>query len=797
MNMMPNQYGQQYMAMEPQMHYYDQQYGQRYQSQPSQLPITSHTSLPAAPSFDSLGYRQSPSPMSINASLNPNMGPGMGMGMERESLQQAHITPVPPPSQTQPQTPTIAQIQTPPQAANQQNVQPIRTKASTVSQSAIPPRTPSVTSPALSVRSSISKRSPSVSMRSRIMDPMSLYGCIAEECLAAAHASIPMLVTASSDAPIRDYQKLIATSLTCMEATLQSGRLLPKQEARMRIRYAQILYEDTENLMEAEMTLSKGLTLCDRHRMLDLKYVMQYLLLKILFQRNSKAAMVATDKDISDATATRHHQWIYAFRLLKASFYMHMGTPADVAAIDNLRQLGSIAQNKGDFTLCAFASLLEALALLKATKQENLDRIQECLATATKHQISQQHQLLQIDVLVLMVDLACSMHQKQTEVVTSKLKALQDRMDEMQSSGDWNGAASVLFIPIKRQGSLAHISEDTASIVSPGQAEGDVDYLAFSFVTRVELMVLIMTFSGIAVSLQPTTAPPKSLEFWKEAMETLDRWESDGAVDTQPAPTMQEALRRANWRSHIRCYLLIVSGLFAATHSRWSPVQESIDRLQTVLDTKGDSTVDILALYLRGIYLQGTGDLDEALKVFNDPRFEISTIGGTRSTKLDIAILAALNKIWIMQHPQISRSGEVSALLSILEPICMNHPDLEIQTVYNLAVATIITEPPQSLSQIKTSMHASLSGSKLTHNKHCLAIALNVMRSKLFEHVMGEQALKSAKAAAAQAKRAGNLLWMSVAEGMLAQSHEVMGQMKEAAAATEVAANYGSKALGS
>ena len=46
--------------------------------------------------------------------------------------------------------------------------------------------------------------------------------------------------------------------------------------------------------------------------------------------------------------------------------------------------------------------------------------------------------------------------------------------------------------------------------------------------------------------------------------------------------------------------------------------------------------------------------------------------------------------------------------------------------------------------------------------------------------MVGEQALKSALAAARQAQRSGNLLWKSVADGMLAQSYEVQGQREVA-----------------
>ena len=39
---------------------------------------------------------------------------------------------------------------------------------------------------------------------------------------------------------------------------------MPRQEAKVRLRYASILYEDTESLMEAETALSRGIKLCDK-----------------------------------------------------------------------------------------------------------------------------------------------------------------------------------------------------------------------------------------------------------------------------------------------------------------------------------------------------------------------------------------------------------------------------------------------------------------------------------------------------------------------------------------------------
>jgi hypothetical protein len=49
-----------------------------------------------------------------------------------------------------------------------------------------------------------------------------------------------------------------------MEVALQSNKLWPRLEARLRLRYAGILAEETVNTMEAETALTKGIALCDK-----------------------------------------------------------------------------------------------------------------------------------------------------------------------------------------------------------------------------------------------------------------------------------------------------------------------------------------------------------------------------------------------------------------------------------------------------------------------------------------------------------------------------------------------------
>lgn len=93
--------------------------------------------------------------------------------------------------------------------------------------------------------------------------PMLLVS-LAEEFFDAAHNIGPSVALSMEERSIEEYQKLIATGLGCLETVLKKFRLAPRLEAKVRLRYAGILHEETDNYMEAEMALSKGVALCER-----------------------------------------------------------------------------------------------------------------------------------------------------------------------------------------------------------------------------------------------------------------------------------------------------------------------------------------------------------------------------------------------------------------------------------------------------------------------------------------------------------------------------------------------------
>jgi hypothetical protein len=98
------------------------------------------------------------------------------------------------------------------------------------------------------------------------LDRPALLMSLAEEYFDAAHSLAPSVSVAMTAANVETYEKLISTGLACLDTAMKNVRLPPRVEANIRLRYAGILYEETENFMEAEITLSKGIALCERVR---------------------------------------------------------------------------------------------------------------------------------------------------------------------------------------------------------------------------------------------------------------------------------------------------------------------------------------------------------------------------------------------------------------------------------------------------------------------------------------------------------------------------------------------------
>jgi hypothetical protein len=97
-----------------------------------------------------------------------------------------------------------------------------------------------------------------------LVDTTSLLLGVSDECIETARAAAAGVVGAPDAARIEEYRALVGTGLACLETVLHAGRLQPRQEALVRLRYGTVLIDETENYAEAEVALSRGLAVCEK-----------------------------------------------------------------------------------------------------------------------------------------------------------------------------------------------------------------------------------------------------------------------------------------------------------------------------------------------------------------------------------------------------------------------------------------------------------------------------------------------------------------------------------------------------
>ena len=137
--------------------------------------------------------------------------------------------------------------------------------------------------------------------------------------------------------------------------------------------------------------------------------------------------------------------------------------------------------------MCVYASLSEALILLQTSKGTP-ETIQASLAQAYKYQLDPRVQIPQLELLYLLVDYLSSLNREKQDSVTERLRRLQKKIDECQHLAN----KADFLLPIRKQPAAAHtIGVDVSAIIKPGDDSDESDYLVMSFVTQMELMVLV------------------------------------------------------------------------------------------------------------------------------------------------------------------------------------------------------------------------------------------------------------------------------------------------------------------
>lgn len=339
---------------------------------------------------------------------------------------------------------------------------------------------------------------------------------MADEYFASAYGRGAVADIIEREFEAREYYKLIATGLGCLEALLKLPKLAPETEANVRLRYATILYEETDNIMEAEEALSKGIAICDRHKYFGIKYNMQHLLGRLMFQKNMKAAFKFLERVMTDAQAYQHIAWVYAFRFLKVSLHLELASHQDfTAALTQLRAITNLASDHGDKAVLATATAMEAMIYLKDLGDlEGFEQAQRALASVRSLQLDRAiGDMLQLTVLTSFVDISCHLQRFDPAQALSSMHNMQSAL-AILDDGDKDGSDGSFAIPLSNTNMPPSRSENG---VIRRKTDGSF-VLMLNWMPNKDIYNVGFLLSGIAMAHKNTTDGHKSEAMFSEGM---------------------------------------------------------------------------------------------------------------------------------------------------------------------------------------------------------------------------------------------------------------------------------------
>ncbi|KAK4997782.1 hypothetical protein LTR66_002873 [Elasticomyces elasticus] len=607
---------------------------------------------------------------------------------------------------------------------------------------------------------------------------------LAEECIAAAHGMSATLARTQDDAEVERYYQLLATGMGCMESALNRFKLQPRAEATLRLRYANLLHEETSNEMAAEAVLTKGIALAERSRLLDLQYSMQHLMARILFTSKPRVALILIDKLIPDVEAYQQTSWVYAFRFLRVSLSLQLTSHPDVnAALQQLRSIASLAESKRHVSVCVVTAALEAMMYLRNGATDSIELAQRAIASARSHQFEDEvAQIPQVMALLDCLDLACSLQQFNPDQASSKMHTMQVTMDRVGKSDGWREDGSFAVPTGSSNGPDS--AAQTGGIFE--QIADGKDALVFRWLRRSDLYSLAYFLSGIA-ALNKNATDFKAEKYLYEGAKLTN--ESHKAPE-EAAETLLSATARQDWRNMMNYQMRLQLVFALCSREEWTYAQKllaELPPLQSRLTPEHTASVLRVTDFLRGVIEQGIGNTEAALQIYQSgfPLPSVTTKTSASITHHELAIVASLNSLLIIRMPSHPQQSQAETLLKALEPLCLSHPNRSFASAFHmlrgLSTASFDSSTP-SLPIIKRKqfLQSSLAASKSVNNTQLLTMAMNYMNFMFFKNIVGEQAEKSATTGRTLAKRGRSRLWTAVADGMVGETMERCGKLAEA-----------------
>ncbi|KAE8825204.1 hypothetical protein HRS9139_08314 [Pyrenophora teres f. teres] len=758
-----------------------QQYPSPMQAQPSriryvQVPVQ-RTSNPGVTQSEGSGDQQRRY-SGQTAQTPPNLKPVQRTQSHQENVPRPQQRPVNTPTQNNNQHRAPLQPQTTPQ---QSRVQPQAQTPSSQYGSPYPypssskPKThPRVVIPSSSSSHQLTptKRAhpPQKALPAELSD---ILLTAADEYIAAARGMASLIARERRDADIRQYQKLMSTAMGCMDTVLRDFNMPPREEAKLRLRYASLMIEETD--IEAtdissriEEILSKQISLCGRHRLQDLKFAALHLQARYQFKTNHRAGLKSLDKPIAEAETFQHIAWVYALRFLKVTLALQI--PGRVEVVPALQQLHAIqghAERRGDRAIYVACCALEAMVHLRSSVADRLEQAQRAIAAARSLQLQvTANELGSFGTLLDLIDIASGVaignpdRQKADALVMSILD--KDR----ESGSSENGTFTVLI----ERSFGGNLTFDTGGVFRKNAERKDE--LVFSWLPMEDLRAVCFHISALDSHLHQ-----KGMHYMNEAHQRF-RESAKRRTITGIPPAV--SLARIEWNLVLDWYSMFAIGLMACSHDDHTTVTNVLGELKKRISQppyKTNAAFTRTLAYLTSINSQTNGALDAALSASSIPELSVPEKGHATPARTDIALLAALNRLLIIRNPNHTLHSTTDMLLQQIKPLAEDHPNQYLRTAFRL-VHTFQGETAAISHQKNTVQRcvgiARQVGDK-TQNFEFLAMIMCYFVARFFADSVGEKSVQAVLAARSQAIKNRRPVWKAVAAGLCVKTYRRHG----------------------
>ncbi|CAN9125506.1 unnamed protein product [Alternaria alternata] len=587
----------------------------------------------------------------------------------------------------------------------------------------------------------------------------------ADEYIAVARGMGSLFIRERKEADVRQYYKLMSTAMGCMDTVLKDFNMPPRDEAKLRLRYASLLIEETD--IEAadvssriEEILSKQISLCGRHRLQDLKFAAFHLQARYQFKTNHRAGLKSLDKPIQEAETFQHIAWVYALRFLKVTLALQIPGRVEVTlALQQLHAIQDHAGRRGDRAIYVACHVLEAMIHLRSGAADRIDNVQRAIAAARSLQLEvSAKQLGSFGTLIDIIDIASGIQkgspnpQKSTALLESILR---DNNDQKSSH------SSVFTVLIERSFG-GNLTFDTAGVFRKNAEQKDE--LVFAWLPKEDLQALCFHICALDQHVHE-----KGLNFMKEAHQRFRETTKRRTFNGIP---ISIAFARIEWNMILDWYTMFAIGLMAHNRNEPQTASDALSFLKKKISATPYNNQEAFVrtlTYFSAITDQLNGPFHVSLSSYSSPILGIPEKAHATPAKIDFAVTAALNQLLILRDPSHPQHTQAQSLLAQVKPYAEDHPNQYLRIAFRL-IAAFHAESTTSILQQKKTVQAAVGLaqeiSKRTLNFEFVAMMMCYFVARFFADTVGEKSIQAIRAARSQAGKVRRGVWMGVASGI-------------------------------